>query len=100
MHLALGGLLIVLLGLIAAAVFGRLMRSVITASKLAGADRVLGAVFGALRGGLVLLLITWVVVEGGFSESRAWRHSASGPYLEQVWHWMAGSLPARRVPLV
>ncbi len=99
-HAVLGALLIVLLGVVLAAVLGRLLRTVVTASNLAGADRVLGAVFGALRGSLVLLLITWIVVEGGLSDSRAWRHSASGPYLEQVWHWMAGSVPNRRVPLV
>jgi len=95
-----GGAIIVVLGVIAAAIIGRLMRSAIVASNLAGADRVLGAVFGALRGSLVVLVITWIVVEGGLSDSHAWRHSVSGPYLEQVWHWMAGSLPAHRVPLV
>jgi len=99
-HLAAGAAVIVVLGVIAAALVGRLMRSAIAASSLAGADRVLGAVFGALRGSLVVLLITWLMVEGGFSESRVWRQSASGPYLEHVWHWMAGSMPSHRVPLV
>ncbi|HYA65765.1 MAG TPA: CvpA family protein, partial [Burkholderiaceae bacterium] len=76
------------------------LRTAVVASKLAGADRMLGAVFGAARGALVLLLIAAVVVEGGFSDSHIWRNSASGPYLEHVWHWMAGTVPSHRVPLV
>jgi len=99
-HVAVGASAIVILGIILAAIIGRVLRSAITASKLAGADRVLGAVFGAARGGLVLLLIAALVVEAGFSDSRLWRNSASGPYLESVWHWMAGTSPSHRVPLV
>jgi membrane protein required for colicin V production len=99
-HVAVGVGIIIVLCVIAAAIVGRLLRAAVAASQLAGADRVLGAVFGALRGSLVVLLITWVVVEGGFSESHVWRNSASGPYLEHVWHWMAGTMPNRRVPLV
>jgi len=99
-HAAVGASAIVILGIIVAAIIGRALRSAVTASKLAGTDRVLGAMFGAARGALVLLLIAAVVVEAGFSDSRFWRNSASGPYLESVWHWMAGSAPSHRVPLV
>jgi membrane protein required for colicin V production len=99
-HVAAGVGIIIVGCVLAAAVIGRLLRSAVAASQLAGADRVLGALFGAVRGSLVVLLITWVVVEGGFAETRVWRNSASGPYLEHVWHWMAGSMPAHRVPLV
>jgi len=77
-----------------------MLRAAVAASHLAGADRVLGAIFGALRGSLVALLVAAVVVEAGFSDSRFWRNSISGPYLERVWHEMAGTVPGRRVPLV
>lgn len=99
-HTAIAAGIIVLLGVLLAAIVGRLLRALIAASHLAGADRVLGAVFGALRGSLVVLLIAALAVEAGFSQSHAWRDSASGPYLEHVWHWMAGSVPNPRVPLV
>jgi len=99
-HVAVGVGIIIVACVVAAAVIGRLLRSAVAASQLAGADRALGAVFGAVRGSLLVLLITWVVVEGGLSDTRVWRNSASGPYLEHVWHWMAGTIPARRVPLV
>jgi len=95
-----GGAAIVVLGVVAAAIIGRLLRTAVAASHLAGADRVLGAMFGAIRGGLVALLITWIFIEAGLSESRYWRNSTSGPYLEHVYHWMAGTIPNRRVPLV
>ena len=99
-HTAAGVGIIIVACVLAAAVIGRLLRAAVASSPLAGADRALGAVFGAVRGSLVVLLITWIVVEGGFSDTRIWRNSTSGPYLEHVWHWMAGTMPARRVPLV
>ena len=99
-RVAVGVGIIVVACVLAAALIGRLLRAAVAASPLAGADRMLGAIFGAVRGSLVVLLITWVVVEGGLSDTHVWRHSASGPYLEHVWHWMAGTMPARRVPLV
>jgi membrane protein required for colicin V production len=95
-----GGGLIVLACVLASVLVGRLLRAAVAASPLAGADRVLGAVFGAVRGSLVALLLAAVVVEAGFSDSRFWRNSISGPYLERVWHTMAGSTPSRHVPLV
>lgn len=97
---AVGAGAIIVLGVLAAAAVGRLLKAAIVASRLAGADRVLGGVFGALRGALLALLITWIFVEAGFSDTRVWRNSASALYLEHVYHWMAGTVPNRRVPLV
>jgi len=95
-----GGALIVVACVIAAAIVGRLLRAAVSASRLAGADRMLGAIFGALRGGLVALLLAAVVVEAGYSEAHFWRASVSGPYLEQMWHTMAGTAPGRHVQRV
>lgn len=99
-HVAAGAVIIVVAGVVAAAIIGRLMRTAVHASNLAGADRVLGALFGAVRGALVIVVLAALVVEFGMSDQPAWRASTSGPYLEQVWHWMAGSMPPRRAPLV
>jgi membrane protein required for colicin V production len=95
-----GGGLIVVACVLASALVGHLLRAAVAASHLAGADRVLGALFGAVRGSLVALLVAAVVVEAGFSDRRFWRNSISGPYLERMWHTMAGTVPDRRVPLV
>jgi membrane protein required for colicin V production len=99
-HVVLGASIIIVAGVVLAAIVGRLLRSVVAASQLAGADRMLGAVFGTLRGALVVLVLSAMVVEAGLSDSRLWRTSATGPYLEHVWHWMAGTVPARRMPMV
>ncbi len=95
-----GAGIIAVAGVVAAAIIGRLLRATVKASELAGADRVLGGMFGAVRGARVVLLFAALAVELGLSDTRVWRQSASGPYLEHVWHWMAGSLPERHLPLV
>jgi membrane protein required for colicin V production len=99
-HLLAGGGLIVVVCVLASALVGRMLRAAVAATHLAGADRVLGAIFGAVRGSLVALLVAAVVVEAGLADRRLWRSSISGPYLERVWHTMAGTVPNRRVPLV
>jgi membrane protein required for colicin V production len=99
-HLLAGGGLIVVVCVLASVIVGRVLRAAVAATHLAGADRVLGAIFGAVRGTLVALLVAAVVVEAGFSDRRFWRNSISGPYLEQMWHTMAGTMPSHRVPLV
>jgi membrane protein required for colicin V production len=99
-HSLAGGAIIVVVCVLASVILGRMLRAAVAASHLAGADRVLGAIFGALRGSLVALLLAAVIVEAGFSEARFWRNSISGPYLERVWHAMAGTAPSHRVPLV
>jgi membrane protein required for colicin V production len=95
-----GGAVIVVGCVLGSVIVGRLLRAAVAASPLAGADRVLGAVFGALRGSLVALMLAALVVEAGVSDSRFWRDSVSGPYLERLWHTVAGGTPIRRVPLV
>jgi membrane protein required for colicin V production len=99
-HVLAGGGLIVVAGVLVSALVGRLLRSAVAATQLAGADRVLGAIFGALRGALVALALAAIVVEAGYSNSRFWRDSVSGPYLEKLWHTLAGTVPGRRMPLV
>jgi membrane protein required for colicin V production len=99
-HRIAGAALIIVACVLASVIVGRLLRAAVAATHLAGADRVLGAVFGALRGTLVALLLAAVIVEAGFSEHRFWRESVSGPYLEKIWHAMAGTAPGRRAPLL
>ncbi len=95
-RVALAGAAILVLGIFVAALAGRGLRSVVAASDLAGTDRMLGAVFGALRGALLALLVTGLVVEAGFAGARPWRASASGPALERVWQWISHDVAMRR----
>lgn len=95
-RIALAGAAILVIGIFAAALAGRGLRSVVAASDLAGTDRMLGAVFGALRGALLSLLVTGLVVETGFAGARPWRASASGPALERVWQWISHDVAMHR----
>jgi membrane protein required for colicin V production len=85
--------IIVVVCVLASAVLGRLLSAAVSASKLAGADRILGAVFGAVRAGLFGVLVAALLAETGFSEQDFWQHSQSGPLLEKCWYAMAGSSP-------
>jgi uncharacterized membrane protein required for colicin V production len=69
------------------------LHAAVAASPLAGADRALGGVFGALRAALLGVILAAVMVEGGFSEQKFWRQSVSGPLLERGWHTLAGTSP-------
>ena len=54
----------------------RLVRGLVRATPLRAIDRLLGAAFGLLRGGLVLLAVAAVVGLTGTAQSPAWRGSA------------------------
>jgi membrane protein required for colicin V production len=95
-----GVALVVIAGLILSVIVGRALRALVAASPLAGADRVLGAVFGAVRACLVMLVVAGLVIEGGFSSRPFWRQSTSGPVLEDLWRRAAGAAPRPHIPIV
>jgi membrane protein required for colicin V production len=95
-----GVAIIVLAGVLFSVVVGQALRKLVAASPLAGADRVLGAVFGAVRACLAMLVVAAIMVEGGFTSHSFWRDSASGPVLEKLWRRAAGANPVPRVPVV
>ena len=57
-------------------------------------DRVLGAVFGALRGALLLLVLAIVVQLTGQGQAPWWRQSVSGAWLQGVLGQLRPVLPA------
>lgn len=87
------GAIIVVICVLISALLSRFLHAAVSASPLAGADRVLGGVFGALRAAMLGLVLAAVVVESGFSEQKFWRQSVSGPLLENGWHTLAGTSP-------
>ncbi|CAM5783656.1 CvpA family protein [Ottowia pentelensis] len=60
-------------------------------------DRVLGAVFGALRGVLLLLVLAVVVQVTGQGQAPWWRESASGAWLQGMLGQLHPVLPAALV---
>lgn len=79
----------------------RLVRMLIHATPLSIPDRLLGAGFGALRAGVLLLALCTVVLLTPAAQSTAWRASHGGPWLAQGLTWLKPLLPesaARLLP--
>lgn len=79
----------VMFGGLVAALLKKLMASV----GLRPVDRVLGAVFGAARGVLLLLLATLLAAMTPFKASSAWQESSGVALSLAVWHSLQPSLP-------
>lgn len=78
-----------------------LLRHLVRASVLSGADRVLGAVFGAARGVLIALVLVWLVGLTPLSRQPAWQASHGVAWLQAVWQGLRPLLPPalqRHVP--
>jgi membrane protein required for colicin V production len=67
--------------LVAWGLLARVMSLLVKATPLSFLDRVLGAVFGALRGGVLLLLVATVVALTPAAQSPAWQASTAAPLL-------------------
>lgn len=69
-------------------------------SRLSLADRMLGVVFGATRGLLIVTLVVMVAGMTDLPQSDWWLSSQLTPYFEHSAAWMSGFLPARVVKFV
>jgi membrane protein required for colicin V production len=67
--------LVFLVVLVVWGLLARLVRGLVRATPLRAVDRLLGATFGLLRGGFVLLLVAAIVGLTGAAQSPAWRAS-------------------------
>jgi membrane protein required for colicin V production len=79
--------------LIVWSLLSRLLRSLVRATPLAALDRVLGAAFGLLRGGIVLLAVVWLVASTPARASTAWQASAGADWLESMLRGLRPLLP-------
>lgn len=86
-----------LLVFIATVMFGglvaALLKKLMTSVGLRPVDRVLGALFGAARGVLLLLLATLLAAMTPFKASPAWQESKGVAMSLAVWHSLQPSLP-------
>lgn len=71
----------------------RLLRMLVNATPLRGADRVLGAAFGLLRGVLLLLALATVVALTPAAASPAWKGSQGAQWLSVALHGLKPLLP-------
>ncbi len=81
------------LTLVAWGLLARLLRSLIRSTPLGGVDRLLGGVFGSVRGVLVLLVVALLVGLTPWSRSESWQRSRAVPWLEAAVRLVEPYLP-------
>ena len=84
-----------LAAILAWAVAARVIRLLIRATPLSVPDRLLGAVFGLLRGGLLLLVVATVVAYTPAAQSAPWQASHGARWLDQALAWVKPLLPTQ-----
>jgi membrane protein required for colicin V production len=79
--------------LIVTALVGLLLSKIMKAAGLGGVDRMLGAIFGAARGLLIVLAATLLAGLTSAPRQAFWRDSASAPFLTQAVQALKPLLP-------
>jgi membrane protein required for colicin V production len=98
---AIAAILIVLVCILVASLVGRLLHAAMTAAKLGGPDRALGALFGIVRAAAVWLLVAVVVIHIGLAQRPFWKSSRLAPWLVAALRSVAPNLaPGADRPLV
>lgn len=77
-----GWLSIFLFVLVISGMLASLVSELVRKLGLGGLNRVLGAIIGVLRGGLVLLVLTLAAGMTKFPQSALWKNAAATPWLE------------------
>lgn len=80
--------------LVATAMSGWVLQKLLSAVGLGILDRLLGAVFGALRGLIFLLVVTVIAGMTPLQETASWRQSEGAQRLTQLLHFLKPVLPA------
>jgi membrane protein required for colicin V production len=84
-----------LCALVVWALLSRLLKALVHATLLGGLDRLLGGIFGALRGLVLLLALAAVVTRTPWAESPAWQQSSGAAVLKVLLSGLAPALPAQ-----
>ena len=87
--------LIFVVALIVWALLARLLRALIHAALLGSFDRLLGAVFGALRGLVLLLAVAAVITRTPWVELPVWQQSRGAAVLKVLSVGLGSALPPR-----
>lgn len=93
-RLLLGGAIVFVAVLIVGALVSFLMRKLIAGSGLSGSDRMLGMVFGLLRGLALVVLLVFILGFTPFPRDGWWQHSQLLPTFEPGARWLSAQLPA------
>jgi membrane protein required for colicin V production len=92
--------IIVVLCLFTATLLGWVVHKFITAARLSGTDRMLGGLFGVLRGVLIVFAVIYFASRTAFAQQPAWRNALLVQPFEAGVRWLAPHLPAPIAPVV
>ena len=93
-------LTVMALCLIAAALVARLMKSLLVAVGLSFFDRVLGSVFGFVRGIVILLIASYALTLLMPQSQQAMQNSVLMPYIDTLLDWSQSKLQDARVSTI
>jgi membrane protein required for colicin V production len=93
LRIGLGALLIVIVVVFVAGFAGWLVQKLLAAAKLSAADRTLGAGFGLLRAGLILLTVVFFSYNTALAQQPWWQASVVLPHVEATVRFVAPHLP-------
>lgn len=79
--------------LILSAVLNRVVSAAVRKSALSGTDRALGALFGLLRGFVIVVVLVWLAGFTKFPHGASWRQSFLVGYFESLAEWMRDAVP-------
>ena len=79
--------------LIAGAIVAYLMRKLVEGSGLSGSDRLLGMLFGLVRGLALIVLVVFLLGFTPFAGDPWWHQSRLLPSFENGAHWLGARLP-------
>jgi len=80
--------------LVATVLVSWVLKKLVSAVGLGPLDRLLGSVFGLLRGVVILLAATVIVGMTPMRETEAWRQAQGAQWLQQLLHVLKPVLPA------
>lgn len=79
--------------LIVGALLNHLLSHIIKATGLSGTDRVLGMVFGLIRGAIIVVIVIYGLQYTLLSNDDWWKQSTLIPYFEDMANWIRNVLP-------
>lgn len=91
--------IIVILCLFIATLLGWVVHKLITAARLSGTDRMLGGMFGVLRGVVIIFAAVYFTSRTTLAQQPAWRDALLVQPFEAGVRWLAPHLPAPFAPV-
>jgi membrane protein required for colicin V production len=86
-------ILVFVLVLLTCMLFARMLRALISATPLSFIDRLLGGLFGVVRGALILVVVGMLVTLSPYSTSTTWTNSHGALWLGMALEGLKPVLP-------